>query len=40
MNLVACHRLGETGRVIVKLLNKKDAENVLEEKHKLRCINL
>ena len=40
MNLVACHRLGEMGRVIVKLLNRKDAQNVLKEKHKLRSINL
>ena len=40
MDIVACHRLGETGRVIVKLLNRKDAQNVLEEKHKLRSINL
>ena len=23
-----CHRLGETGRAIVKLLNRKDAQNV------------
>ena len=37
---VACHRLGETGRVIVKLLNRKDDQIVLEEKHKLRSINL
>ena len=40
MDIVACHRLGETGRVIVKLLNRKDAQNVLEEKHKLRSVNL
>ena len=40
MGLVTYHRLGETGRVIVKLLNKKDAQNVLEEKRKLRSINL
>ena len=40
MNLVACHRLGEMGRVIVKLLNRKDAQKVLKEKHKLRSINL
>ena len=40
MDIVACHRLGETGRVIVKLLKRKDAQNVLEEKQKLRCINL
>ena len=36
----ACHRSGETGRVIVKLLNGKNAHNVLEEKYKLRSINL
>ena len=38
-NIVACYRLGETGRVIVKLLNRKDAQNVLEENQKLRSIN-
>ena len=38
-NIVACYRLGETGRVIVKLLNRKDAQNVLEENQKLRIIN-
>ena len=37
---VVCHRLGDTSRVIVKLLNRKDGQNVLEEKHKLRSINL
>ena len=30
MNIVAYHRLGETGRVI-KLLNRKDAQNVLKK---------
>ena len=40
MDIVACHRLGETGRAIVKLINRKDAQNVLEEKRKLRSINL
>ena len=40
MGIVVCHRLGETGRVIVKLLNRKDAQNVLKEKDKLRSINL
>ena len=39
MKKVACHRLGKTGRVIVKLINRKDAQNVLEERHKLRIIN-
>ena len=38
MDIAVCHRLGETGRVIVKLL--KDAQNVLEERHKLRSKNL
>ena len=28
------HRLGETGGIIVKLINKKDAQNVLEENRK------
>ena len=40
VDIVVCHRLRETGRVIVKLLNRKYAQNVLEEKHKLRIINL
>ena len=40
MDIVACHRLGKIGRIIVKLLNRKDAQNILEEKHKLRSINL
>ena len=40
MDIVACHRLGESGMVIVKLLNRKDAQNVLKEKNKLRSINL
>ena len=39
-NKVTCHRLGETGRVIVMLLNRKDAQNVLKEKHKLKSISL
>ena len=40
MNIIACHRLGKTGSVVVKLLNRKDAKNVLKEKHELRSINL
>ena len=40
MNIVACRRFGETHRVIVKLLNRKDAQNVLEKKNKWRSINL
>ena len=40
MEIVACHRLGETGKVIVKLLKRKDTQNVLKEKHKLRSIDL
>ena len=39
-DIVSCHRLGEISRIIVKLLNRKDAQNVLEENHKLRSINL
>ena len=37
---VVCHRLGDTSGVIVKLLNRKDGQNVFEEKHKFRSINL
>ena len=40
MEIVASQRLGETGRVIVKLLNRKKAQNISEEKRKLRSINL
>ena len=40
VDIVACHRLGETGRVNVKLLNRNDAQNVLKEQRKLRSINL
>ena len=38
MDIVGCHRLEETGKVIAKLLNRKDAQNILEEKHELRSI--
>ena len=40
VDIVACLRLGETGRVNVKLLNRNDAQNVLKEQRKLRSINL
>ena len=40
MDIVACQRLGETGKIIIKLLNRKDAQNVLQGKHKLRSISL
>ena len=40
MEIVACQRLGETGRVIVKLVNRKEAQNISDEKRKLRSINL
>ena len=40
MDIVTCHRLGKTNRVIVKLLNHKDSQNILEEKYKLRNIVL
>ena len=31
MNIVACYRLGKIKRFIIKLLNRKDAEYILEE---------
>ena len=31
MDIVACHRLGETGRVIIKLQNRKVVQNALRE---------
>ena len=38
LRIVACHRLGKTDRTIVKLLNRKDAENVYSNKTKIeRC---
>ena len=40
MGILACHRLGKTGSVIVKLLNRKCIQNVLNKKPKLRSINL
>ena len=40
MDIVAYHRLGQNSRVIAKLLNRKDTQNVLKENHKLRSINL
>ena len=38
--IVACHRLGETDRTIVKFLNRKDAENVYLNKGKLKDIDI
>lgn len=35
MDIVACHRLEKANRVIVKLLNRKDAQYIFEEKYKL-----
>lgn len=40
MDIVACHRLGKTNRVIVKLFKRKDHQCILEEKYKLRNIVL
>ena len=40
MDIVACHRLGKTNRVIVKLLNRKDSQYILEKKYKLKNIAL
>ena len=31
MDIVACHRLGETGRVIIKLQKRKVVQNALRE---------
>ena len=38
MDIVACHWLEKTNRVIVKLLNHKGSQYILEKKHKLRNI--
>ena len=40
MDIVVCHRLRKTNRVIVKLLNRKDSQYILENKFKLRNIEL
>ena len=40
MGILVCHRSGKTGRVIVKLLNRKYIKNVLDKKPKLRSVNL
>ena len=37
--IVACHRLGKTDRMIVKFLNRKDAENVYSNKKKLKDVD-
>ena len=39
LRFVACHRLGKTDRTIVKLLNRKDAENVYSNKKKLKDVD-
>ena len=39
MDIVACHRMGKI-TVIVKLLNHKDSQYILEKKYKLRNIAL
>ena len=38
--IVACHRLGKTDRTIIKLLNRKDAENVYSNKKKLEDVDI
>ena len=40
IDIATCHRLGKTNRVIVKPLNRKDSQYVLEKKYKLRNIAL
>ena len=34
MDIVACHRLGKTNRVLFKRLNQKDGQHILEEEYK------
>ena len=40
LDIVACHRLGSTDRTIVKLLNRKNAVKSLENKNKLKYVDL
>ena len=37
--IAACHRLGKIDRMIVKFLNRKDAENVYSNKKKLKDVD-
>ena len=38
--IIACHRLENTNRMIVKFLNRKDAENVYSNKKKLKYVDI
>ena len=38
--IIACHRLENTNRMIVKFLNRKDAENVYSNKKKLKDVDI
>ena len=40
LDIVACHRHGSTDRTIVKLLNWKDAVKLLENKNKMKYVDL
>ena len=40
LDIVACHRLGSTDRTIMKLLYRKDAVKLLENKNKLKYADL
>ena len=40
LDIAACHRLGSTDRTIVKFLNRKDAVKLLENKNKLKYVEL
>ena len=40
LRIVACHRLGTTDRTIVKLLNRKNAENVYSNKKKFKDLDI
>ena len=39
LDIVACHRLGSTDRTIIKLLNRKHAVKLLENKNKLKYVD-
>ena len=39
LDIVACYRLGSTDRTIIKLLNRKHAVKLLENKNKLKYVD-
>ena len=40
LRIVACRRMGTTDQTIVKLLNRKNAENVYSNKNKLKDVDI